>query len=280
MGIRYETLRAYSASKARAEIRRGTYSSHTAGLADGHVQANLVILPERFAPDFRRYCQRNPKPCPLLAETDTGDPYFRTLGHDLDVRSDIPSYNLYRDGQLINKVRNIADLWRDDLVAFALGCSFTFDNALAASGIDVWHVANNTTVPMFRSDIETVPAAPFHGRMVVSMRALPEVNLEKAIEISRHFPLAHGAPVHVGAPEDIGIQDVARPDWGDPAPVPPQHVPVFWACGVTPQEAMRNAMLPFVITHTPGHMLITDVSPDTGALTLPDKLTPRPRSVR
>ena len=258
----YQQLKHRSPEDVRAAIRSGTYASHTAGLGPGYLQANLAIMPEAFALDFMRYCQRNPKPCPLTGVSDTGNPMLFTLGRDIDIRTDVPAYNLYRGGALDGSVQDIADLWQDDLVAFALGCSFTFEHALQDAGIAVWHIDNDKTVPMFRSNIETVPAGPFKGKMAVSMRAIPKDRLEDAIRISSRFPLAHGSPVYWGDPAEIGIANIDRPDWGDPAPMPDGHVPVFWACGVTPQIAIEAAKLPLCITHKPGHMLITDIPED------------------
>jgi uncharacterized protein YcsI (UPF0317 family) len=226
------------------------------------LQSNVAILPEKYALDFMRYCQRNPKPCPLSGVSDTGNPMMFTLGQDIDIRSDVPAYKIYRNGKLEATTENIAALWRDDLVAFALGCSFTFEHALMEAGVKLWHIDNNRTVPMFRSNIETVPAGLFRGKMVVSMRAVPADKLDLVTEISRRFPLAHGGPVHSGDPARIGIDELARPEWGDPAPLPDGYVPVFWACGVTPQVAIEQAGLPICITHKPGHMLITDVPED------------------
>jgi uncharacterized protein YcsI (UPF0317 family) len=246
----------------RAAIRSGQYRSHTAGLGAGYLQANLAILPEDNALDFMRYCQRNPKPCPLTGVSDTGNPMMFTMGRDIDIRSDVPAYNVYRDGRLAKSVTDITDLWRDDLVVFALGCSFTFENALQKAGVAMWHIDNDQTVPMFRSGIDTVPSGVFAGKMVVSMRAVDADRIDEVIAISRRYPLAHGAPVHWGDPAEIGIGDIAHPEWGDPAPVAEGQVPVFWACGVTPQVAIENAKLPFCITHKPGHMLITDVAED------------------
>lgn len=262
-------LRGVSPSAVRQAIRDGRYGSHTAGLGKGYLQANLAILPERWALDFMRYCQRNPKPCPISGVSDTGNPMLVTLGRDIDVRTDVPAYNIYRDGSLAGSASDIRDIWQDDFVAFALGCSFTFEHALMAAGISVWHIANDTTVPMFRSSIETVPAGPFGGKMVVSMRAIQTHQVDLAAEISRRFPAAHGAPVYWGDPAGIGIADIARPDWGDPAPMPEGHVPVFWACGVTPQVAIERAKLPICITHKPGHMLVTDVPEDAETTVLP-----------
>lgn len=258
----YETLKASTLAQQRAAIRSGAYRSHTAGLGKGCLQANLAIMPEDYALDFMRFCQRNPKPCPLTGVSDTGNPMMFTMGRDIDIRTDVPAYNIYRDGRLAASVNDITSVWRDDLVVFALGCSFTFEDALMRAGIHVWHIDNDKTVPMFRSNIETVPAGPFSGKMVVSMRAIPEARIAEAVEISRRFPLAHGAPVYWGDPAGIGIEDISRPDWGDPAPVGAGEVPVFWACGVTPQVAIEAARLPLCITHKPGHMLITDVAED------------------
>lgn len=258
----YETLRDSSLTEVRAAIRSGQYRSHTAGLGRGYLQANLAIMPEAYALDFMRYCQRNPKPCPLTGVSDTGNPSMFTMGSDIDIRTDIPAYNVYREGKLDGSVTDITDIWQDDFVVFALGCSFTFEHALQKAGIALWHIDNDKTVPMFRSNIDTVPAGPFSGKMVVSMRAIPEARVREAVDISRRYPLAHGAPVFWGDPERLGISDISAPDWGDPAPVPKGHVPVFWACGVTPQVAIEAARLPICITHKPGHMLITDIAED------------------
>ncbi|MEM9578081.1 MAG: putative hydro-lyase [Pseudomonadota bacterium] len=262
MTITYEILKQSSLRDVRHAIRSGAYSSHTAGLGQGYLQANLAIIPERFALDFMRFCQRNPKPCPLTGVSDTGNPMMTTMGQDIDIRRDVPAYNIYRDGRLAEATTDIADLWSDDLVVFALGCSFTFEHALIRAGIAIWHIDHDTTVPMFRSNIDTVPAGPFSGKMVVSMRAIPEDRVAEAAALSRRFPLAHGAPVHWGDPAQIGIKDLSAPDWGDAAPLGDGEVPVFWACGVTPQVAIEAAALPLCITHRPGHMLISDIPED------------------
>lgn len=243
----------------RGEIRAGRHVRHTSGLAPGRLQCNLVIMPEEHALDFLRFCQRNPKSCPLVGVGETGDALLRTLGHDVDVRSDVPRYQVYRDGAAAEEVTDIGHLWRDDMVAFALGCSFTFERALAADGIALRHIEQDTTVPMYRTSIDCVPAGRFTGKMVVSMRPIAADDVSRAVDICTRFPLAHGAPVHVGAPDRIGIADIARPDWGEPVRIDPGEVPVFWACGVTPQSALVNARLPICITHSPGHMLITDI---------------------
>ena len=259
MSERYETLRAGTPGELRSVFRRQAYRAHTAGLGQGYLQVNLAILPEVHALDFMRYCQRNAKPCPLVGVSDTGSPHLPTMGRDIDIRTDVPAYNVYRDGMLHGETADITDIWRDDLVVFALGCSFTFEHALIEAGIRLWHIDNDKTVSMFRSDIDTVPAGLFSGKMVVSMRAVPENRADEVAAISRRFPMAHGAPVYRGNPADIGIPDLSSPDWGDPTPVKEGEVPVFWACGVTPQVVIESARLPFCITHKPGHMLITDV---------------------
>jgi uncharacterized protein YcsI (UPF0317 family) len=258
----FQRLRLEPVANVRMAIRAGLYAGHTAGLAPGVLQANLAILPEEVALDFMRFCQRNPKPCPLVGVSETGDPLLPTLGANIDIRTDVPAYNTYRDGRIDGETKDITAIWNDRLVTFALGCSFTFEHALIKAGIALWHIDNDTVVPMFRTNIQTVPAGPFSGPLVVSMRAIPKAQVQLARDISRRFPLAHGAPIHIGAPEDIGISDIARPDWGDPAPVPEGTVPVFWACGVTPQVAVESAGVALCITHKPGHMLITDVPED------------------
>lgn len=267
----FDHLKTQSTEYVRAQIREGAYVGQTAGLGRHNLQANLVILPADFALDFMRYCQRNPKPCPLAGVTDTGNPKMHTLGHDIDIRTDIPAYCVYENGALSQTVENISEFWRDDFVAFALGCSFTFEHAVQAAGHPLWHIENNTTVPMFASNIQTTPAGPFGGAMVVSMRAVPDNHVSEIVEISNRFPMAHGGPVHWGDPSEIGIADVTSPDWGDPAPVPEGTTPMFWACGVTPQVAIRQAKPPICITHKPGHMLITDIADDAETTILPHK---------
>ena len=258
----FESLRKQTPIDVRAHIRTGTYCGQTSGLANGYLQANVVILDKKFALDFMRFCQRNPKPCPLVGVTDTGSPFMRTLGAKIDIRSDVPSYNIYRDGILFETRSDITELWTDGMVGFALGCSFTFEHALVRAGIPVWHMDHDLTVPMFETNIATNPSGPFSGPMVVSMRAIDRNQLDLAKTISAKFQLAHGKPVHWGNPAAIGITDINRPDWGDPAPIGDNQIPVFWACGVTPQAAIMRANLPISITHKPGQMLITDVPED------------------
>ncbi|MFP6773670.1 MAG: putative hydro-lyase [Alphaproteobacteria bacterium] len=248
-----------SPAHVRGLIRRGEITEQTGGMALGYMQGNLAILPADLALDFARYCQRNPKPCPLVGVTDTGDPMLPTLGRDIDIRSDISAYNVYRNGELADTVNDITDLWRDDLVAFVLGCSYSFEEALLAGGVPMRHLEEDYLVPMYITNIETVPAGPFHGPTVVSMRPMPMEEAIRAVEITARFPMTHGKPVHLGDPAEIGIGSLDRPAWGDVPHIRPGEVPVFWACGVTPQAAVMAAKPPFCITHRPGSMLITDI---------------------
>lgn len=259
-----------SVEDVRAAIRSGAYQGQTAGLAFGKLQANLAILPAREAEAFDSFCRLNPQPCPLVGRTQPGDPLWTDLGA-IDLRFDVPSYNVYRDGALVDRVADIDDLWRDDLVGFALGCSFTFERALTQAGLRMAHIEADQTVPMYKTNIQTTPAGPFQGGMVVSMRRIPEGQVAQASEITGRFPWAHGAPVHVGDPQAIGIADIDTPDWGDP-PLG-TGVPVFWGCGVTPQNALAAARLPLCITHTPGRMLITDIDDTEDAFLAEDQPT-------
>ena len=267
----YSDLKAASAQQVRAAIRTGSYGGHTSGLAAGKLQCNLAILPERFALDFLRFCQRNPKPCPVVGVSDSGDPFLPTLGSDIDIRSDVSKYRVFKDGALIDEVDDINALWADDFVTVALGCSFTFENALARNGIPVRHMETGRNVPMYRSNIDLIPAGPFAGKMVVTMRPIPAHQVDQACEISARYPQAHGAPIGFGDPENIGIGDLSQPDWGDAVEVKDGEVPVYWACGVTPQNVLLDAKLPLCITHSPGHMLIADVAEDAETTILPLK---------
>jgi uncharacterized protein YcsI (UPF0317 family) len=248
-----------TALEARRAIRAGEWNVHTSGLAPGYAQGNVVILPEKLASDFLRFCQRNPKPCPLLAVSEPGEPMLPTLGEGVDIRTDVPRYRLWRDGQLEAEMADIRALWRADLVTFVLGCSFSFEQALIEAGIELRHIRQGRNVAMYKTTIETKGAGPFHGPLVVSMRPLPPKAAIRAIQVTSRMPAVHGAPVHLGAPEQIGIKDITKPDFGDPVEIMPGELPVFWACGVTPQAVVMEAKPDFCVTHAPGYMLVTDL---------------------
>ena len=248
-----------TAFEARQAIRRGEWVNHTSGLAPHNAQGNLVILPEALAGDFLRFCQRNPKPCPLLAVSEPGDPMLPMLGEDVDIRTDVPQYRLWKNGKLVAEPTDITELWRPDLVSFVLGCSFSFEHALIDAGIELRHVKQGKNVAMYQTNIQTVPAGPFHGPTVVSMRPMTAANAIRAVQITARVPAVHGAPVHLGDPALIGIADVNKPDFGDAVEILPDEIPVFWACGVTPQAVVMAVAPEFCITHAPGYMLITDL---------------------
>jgi uncharacterized protein YcsI (UPF0317 family) len=251
----------------RERIRRGDVIGPTAGLAPGNVQANLVVLPQALAHDFLRFAQANPKPCPVLAVSEPGDPHLPMLGADLDVRTDLPRYRVWRHGELIAEPRRLHHVWRADLVSFALGCSFSFEQALIEEGIELRHISCGSNVPMYKTSIACAPAGQFAGPLVVSMRPLKPADAIRAIQITSRFPSVHGAPIHIGLPAAIGIADLDKPDYGDAVPVYRDELPVFWACGVTPQAVIAEAKPEFCITHAPGSMLITDL-PNTGLASL------------
>ncbi|NRR33961.1 putative hydro-lyase [Oxalobacteraceae bacterium] len=243
----------------RQQVRHGDFRQPTAGYCGSYAQANLVVLPQAHAHDFLLFCQRNARACPLLAVGEPGQWNLPRLGADMDIRSDVPGYNVYRDGQLAAQPHTLHDIWRDDLVVFAIGCSFSFEQMLMEAGIPLRHIAQRKNVAMYRSNILNQGAGPFGGNMVVSMRPMKAQDAIRAIQITSRFPAVHGAPVHLGDPALIGIADLARPDYGDAVEILADEIPVFWACGVTPQEAIRSAALPLVITHQPGYMLVTDI---------------------
>jgi len=243
----------------RRAIRAGGHSGITSGLAAGFVQCNIVILPAAWANDFLRFCQLNPRPCPLIAMANSpGDYTLPPLG-DVDIRTDVPSYRLFRNGKFVEETTDITTLWQNDLVTFALGCSFSFEEALLADGLEVRNVTEGVNVPMYRTSIDCNSAGPFAGKMVVSMRPFAAAQAIRAVQICTRFPAVHGAPVHLGNPALIGIGDLARPDYGDAVTVRSNELPLFWACGVTPQVALEAARPPFAITHIPGCMLVTDL---------------------
>jgi uncharacterized protein YcsI (UPF0317 family) len=247
-----------SPQACRTAIRDGRWHGQTSGLAPGHVQGNLVVLPQPLALDFLTFCQRNPKPCPLLAVGSAGDPGLPTLGAGIDVRTDLPRYRIWRGGELVDEATDVTGYWRDDLVTFVIGCSFSFEQALQDAGLRLRHIDQGRNVAMYRTNIPTEPAGPFAGPMVVSMRPLRAADAIRAVQVSGRYPAVHGAPVHLGDPSLIGIRDLSSPDYGDPVEVLPDEIPVFWACGVTPQAVVRDSRPEFCITHSPGCMLVTD----------------------
>jgi uncharacterized protein YcsI (UPF0317 family) len=244
---------------ARAMMRDGRWTETTAGFAPGFAQANLVILPRELAYDFLLFCVRNPKPCPVLDVTEAGSPVPRLAAPEADLRTDLPRYRIYRDGVLVDEPLSIEGYWSGDLVAFLLGCSFTFEHGLIEAGISLRHVERGCDVAIYRTNIACRSAGVFSGPLVVSMRPIPAHLVGKAVQISGRYPSVHGAPVHIGAPEALGIVDLDRPDWGDLSPVREGEVPVFWACGVTPQAVAMQSRPPLMITHAPGHMFLTDI---------------------
>jgi uncharacterized protein YcsI (UPF0317 family) len=254
-----DDLRHATGAEVRRRARSGELTGPTAGLALGHVQANLVIVPRDLAFDFLLFCHRNPKPCPLLDVTEVGsaEPHFVAPGADL--RADLPRYRVYKLGELVEEPTALGHWWREDLVAFLLGCSFTFENALLEARLPVRHIEMSRNVPMYRTSIRCRPAGVFAGPMVVSMRPMTPAQAIEATHVCARFPRAHGTPIHFGDPAAIGIRDIEYPDFGDPVEIRPGEVPVFWACGVTPQAVAMEARPPFLITHKPGHMFVTDL---------------------
>lgn len=257
-GVPMHPLHQLTGRQLRELARRGEFAGVTCGAALGYVQANLVVLPKEQAFDFLLFCQRNPKPCPLLDVTEAGDPVPRLCAPGADLRTDVPCYRVYRQGELVDEPTDIASLWQRDSVAFLLGCSFTFENALLQAGLPVRHIEAGCNVPMYRTNIACQPAGIFHGPMVVSMRPMTPAQAVRATQICTRFARAHGTPVHLGDPAAIGIRDIARPDFGDSVCIQPGEIPVFWACGVTPQAVVMQAKPALCITHKPGHMFVTD----------------------
>jgi uncharacterized protein YcsI (UPF0317 family) len=242
----------------RAAARTGALTGVTAGLAPGYVQANLVMMPAAYALEFLAFCIRNPKPCPVLEVCEPGDPEPRRLAPGADLRTDLPAYRVYRDGRLVERRTDVTELWTDDMVSILIGCSFTFEWALSQHGIRLAHIEQGRNVSMYITNRECVPAGRFHGPMVVSMRPFPPDVVPQVAAITERFPGMHGAPVWIGDPKGLGIEDLGRPDFGDVLDFGPGDVPVFWACGVTPQAVALASGVPLMITHDPGHMFVTD----------------------
>lgn len=240
-------------------IRKNGHQSNTSGICGGYVQANVVILPAEYAAEFRTFAKLNPKACPLLEELPEGKFSILKIAKNSDIRTDVPKYKVFRNGEFIEYKESVSDLWQDDFVTFLLGCSFSFENAFLEEGVPVRHIEQGRNVPMYITSLECESTGRFSGTMVVSMRPIPETEVSKASEISGRYPLAHGEPIHIGDPSKIGIENIQNPDFGDSVEFKEGDVPVFWACGVTPQNAAINAKPSIMITHAPGYMLITDL---------------------
>ncbi len=251
-------MRGLDLREVRARIRDNEYEGPTAGLAPGFAQANLVVLPEEYAFDFLKFCVRNPKPCPVLEVTEAGSPEPVITAPNADLRTDVPRYRVYEHGEIVEEPRDILHRWREDLVGFLIGCSFTFEEALLAAGLSIAHVEQGRNVPMYVTATECVPSGPFAGPMVVSMRPYRAEELPLVVSASGRYPTMHGAPVHVGNPDALGIDDLANPEFGESVAFEKEQLPVFWACGVTPQAVAMKACPPLMITHSPGHMFITE----------------------
>lgn len=244
----------------RARIRQGQHTGHTSGFCHGFVQCNLAILPADWASDFLLFCQRNPKPCPIIhVASQPGETRFPALGAEFDVRSDFPQYRVWQHGELVEEIADISRVWRDDLVSFFIGCSFSFEEALLADGLEVRNITEGCNVPMYTTNIDCQSAGRFASKLVVSMRPFVPADAIRMIQICSRFPAVHGAPVHFGDPSAIGITDLNTPDFGDAVTLHADEVPVFTACGVTPQAAIMQAKPPFCITHSPGCMGVTDI---------------------
>ncbi len=254
----HDQMRLKSFIDSQSAIRQNLYSGHTAGLVADCLQGNLIIVPKNVAFEFSKYCQRNPKACPVIAISDVGNSKIPYLNADIDVCTDLPGYYIYRYGVFEEEIQDIISYWNDDMVAFVLGCSFGFEHALLQNNIRLKHIEQDKIVPMFVTNIETNPSGIFFGNMVVSMRMMSPKDVIDAIVISSKFPSSHGAPIHIGNPNEIGISDISNPDWGDNIKFDNTDIPVFWPCGVTPQLAIQNAKLPICISHAPGKMLITN----------------------
>ena len=245
--------------EVRKLIREGKITGQTSGMCEGFAQANLCILPKKYAYDFLLFCQRNPQSCPLLEVLDEGSRFLRTSATDCDISKDVPKYRIWENGVLKGEYTDVSDFWRDDLVTFVIGCSFSFEGPLMQAGIDVRNISENHNVPMYLTNIDTKAAGIFSGKMVVSMRPIPHNQIVKAVTVTAKVPKVHGAPIHIGSPEVIGIKDISKPDFGEPSTIKQGEVPVFWGCGVTPQSVVMSSKPDFCITHAPGHMLITDI---------------------
>ena len=254
-----QAVMARTGVELRHLARSAGFADQTAGQAPDYLQGNVVILPLPYAADFLRFCLNNPKPCPLIGVSKPGETGLPLLADDLDIRTDVPRYRIHKDGDLVGEETDISSLWSDDLVTFVLGCSFTFEEALMREGFGVRHIEQGRNVPMFRSNIQTISAGVFSGPVVVTMRPYLAEDIPAVYDICARYPQAHGAPLTWGDPQALGINDLQKPDYGDAVDVKANEIPVFWACGVTPQAAIAAAKPSLCITHAPGCMLVTDV---------------------
>jgi len=247
-------------SEVRALIREGKIDFPTSGMCAGYAQANLVILPPDYAADFEEYAKRNPFPCPILEIIRGREPLTHAMGEGANICTDIPRYRVYENGVFTKELTDASEYWKEGYVGFLIGCSFSFEESLLREGIEVRHITQGRNVPMYKVELfPTVPAGPFRGPMVCSMRPMTPEKAKRAYEITVKMPNVHGAPVHMGPAAAIGIADVMKPDYGEAVDIYEGEIPVFWPCGVTPQAAVENARPPIVITHAPGHMFITDI---------------------
>lgn len=246
-------------AEVRKLIREGEIVRPTSGMCAGYAQANLCVLPKEYAYDFLLFAMRNPKSCPLLEVSDLGSRTLKKIAKGADIATDIPKYRIYENGVLTGEYTDVTDFWREDLVSFLIGCSFSFESEMIEAGIDVRHITENCNVPMYVTNVDCEPAGVFSGKMVVSMRPIPYDQIVKAVTVTEQLPRVHGTPIHIGDPSVIGIKDLYKPDFGDMVTIKPGEVPVFWCCGVTPQSVVMNSRPSFCITHAPGHMFITDV---------------------
>ena len=248
-----------SPSEVRKLIREGKIVKPTSGMCAGYAQANLVVLPKDLAYDFLLFAQRNPKPCPILEVSDVGSRTLKKIAKDCDIAKDIPKYRLYKKGELVGEYTDVSEFWQDDFVSFLIGCSFSFESEMIEAGIEIRHITEDCNVPMYMTNIECESAGIFNGKMVVSMRPIKPDQIVKAVTVTETMPKVHGTPIHIGDPSVIGIKDINKPEFGDAVTINEGEVPVFWPCGVTPQSVIMNVKPDIVITHSPGHMLITDV---------------------
>lgn len=257
-----QALLSLTPAELRLIMRKNEFSSHTSGIAPGYAQANLAILNKELAYDFLLFCKRNSQACPILDATEVGSPFLGNTAKESDIRTDLPKYRIYKNGELFDEVLDIKEEWTENMVAFLIGCSFTFEHELVRNGIHLKHLTDeykDKVVPMYKTNIPCIETRHFGGPVVVSMRPIKNKDVVRAVQITSRFPNVHGAPVQIGDPEKIGIKDLMTPDFGEAIPIAEDEVPVFWACGVTPQAVAMERKPEVMITHSPGHMFITDI---------------------